>query len=252
MQEAVGKTLSIDFKKASQNRMFQDVVEQIQEAILEGRLEPGTRLPSERKLQETFSASRGTLREALRVLEQKGLITIKTGVKGGAVVNALTTDQISQSLDLLIRYQRVSLRDLAEFREGVEGNVACLAVERALPEDIDRLKNLLQEAGDHLKKGASGWDDFICTDNEIHIQLARIAGNPIYLSVLRTIYSSIQKYFDKFLPRREELLHKNYSDLCEIVEAVEKRQASRVHLLVQTHVYRFNRIMEENSQQDSS
>ncbi|MFO8091123.1 MAG: FadR/GntR family transcriptional regulator [Desulfatiglandaceae bacterium] len=240
------------FKKASQNRMFQDVVAQIQEAILEGRLKPGTRLPSERKLQETFSASRGTLREALRVLEQKGLITIKTGVKGGAVVNALTTDQISQSLDLLIRYQRVSLRDLAEFREGVEGNVASLAVERAVPEDIERLKSLLQKAGDHLQKGSSGWEDFIATDNEIHIHLAQIAGNPIYLSVLRTIYSSIHRYFDKFLPRREELLHENYRDLCEIVEAVEKRQASRVHLLVQTHVYRFNRIMEENALQDSS
>ena len=223
--------------------MFQDVVEQ----ILEGRLEPGTRLPSERKLQETFSASRGTLREALRVLEQKGLITIKTGVKGGAVVNALTTEQISQSLDLLIRYQRVSLRDLAEFREGVEGNVASLAVERAVPEDIVRLKFLLQKAGDHLKKGSSGWEDFIATDNEIHICLAQIAGNPVYLSVLRTIYGSIHKYFDRFLPRLEELLHENYRDLCEIVEAVEKRQASRVNLLVQTHVYRFNRIMEENA-----
>jgi DNA-binding FadR family transcriptional regulator len=244
--------LELNFKKSSQNRMFQDVVEQIQEAILEGRLEPGTRLPSERKLQEIFSASRGTLREALRVLEQKGLITIKTGVKGGAVVNTLTTEHISQSLDLLIRYQRVSLRDLAEFREDVEGNVARLAVERAAPEDIDRLKRLLQKAEDHLKRGSTGWDDFIATDNEIHIQLARMAGNPIYLSVLRTVYSSVHRYFDKFLPRREELLHENYRDLCEIVEAVEKKQASRVHLLVQTHVYRFNRIMEENALQDSS
>ncbi len=71
------------FQKAKQNRIFQDVVDQIQEAILQGRLKAGNKLPSERELQEIFQTSRGTLREALRVLEQKGLITIKTGVSGG-------------------------------------------------------------------------------------------------------------------------------------------------------------------------
>lgn len=240
------------FRKTGQHRIFQDVVEQIQDAILEGRLEPGARLPSERRLQETFSASRGTLREALRVLEQKGLISIRTGAKGGAVVNALSIEQVSESLDLLVRYQRVSLRDLAEFREGVEGNVAVLAVERARPEDMAHMRGLLEKAGDFLEKGASGWDDFIRVDNEIHTYLAQVAGNPIYLSVLRTIYGSIHKYFDRFLPRLEELLHENYRDLCEIVEAVENGQAARAHLLVQTHVYRFNRIMEENAQKESS
>jgi len=230
--------------------MFQDVVEQIQEAILEGRLKPGVRLPPERRLQETFQASRGTLREALRVLEQKGLISIRTGAKGGAVVNALSTEQVSESLDLLVRFQRVSLRDLAEFREGVEGNVAVLAVERAQPGDIAHMKGLLKKAEDYLEKGASGWDDFIRVDNEIHTYLAQTAGNPIYLLVLRTIYRSIHNYFDRFLPRMENLLHENYRDLCEIVEAVEKGQAARAHLLVQTHVYRFNRIMEENAQKE--
>lgn len=241
----------MDFKKVSHNRMFQDVVEQIQEAILDGRLAPGARLPSERRLQETFSASRGTLREALRVLEQKGLISIRTGVKGGAVVNAPTTDQISQSLDLLIRNQGVSLRDLAEFREGVEGNVALLAIERARPEDIEHLKGLLKKAEENLGKGASGWDDFIQTDNEIHIYLAEIADNPIYLSILRTIYGSIHKYFENFLPRMDELSNENFRDLRDIVEAVEKRQAARARLLVQAHVFRFNRIMEDSAKKEN-
>ena len=116
------------FQKAKQNRIFQNVVAQIQEAILSGDLKTGDTLPPERALREMFQVSRGTLREALRVLEQRGLIEIKLGMSGGAVVKALTTREVSRSLDLLIRYQRVSLRDLAEFREGVEGIVAGLAV----------------------------------------------------------------------------------------------------------------------------
>jgi GntR family transcriptional repressor for pyruvate dehydrogenase complex len=237
------------FREAKQGKIFQDVVEQVQEAILEGKLKPGSKLPAERELKDIFSASRGTLREALRVLEQKGLITIKTGVNGGAFVKALTTHEVSESLDLLIRYQRVSLRDLAEFREGMEGIVAGLAVERAKKEDVQSLKKLLADAKNHLEEGYAGWDAFIRVDNQFHMALAHIANNPIYKSVLRMIYNHIHRYFDRFLPREKELLRENYQDLCEIVEAVEKGQAAKTQLLVQNHVYRFNRLMEKNAQQ---
>jgi len=235
------------FQQAKQSKIFQNVVDQIQDAILQGRLKAGSKLPAERELKELFKTSRGTLREALRVLEQKGLITIKTGVKGGAVVEALSTNQVSESLDLLIRYQRVSLRDLAEFREGVEGIVAGLAVERVKGKDIQYLKKLLADAKTLLDEGASGWDAFLRVDNQLHMMLAHIAGNPIYESVLKTIYDNIHRYFDQFLPREEGLLRENYRDLCEIVEAVENGQAAQVRLLVQNHVYRFNRLMEERA-----
>ena len=71
-----------------------------------------------------------------------------------------------------------------------------------------------------------------------------------YNYVLRMIYDHIHRYFDLFLPREKGLLQENYQDLCEIVEAVEQRQEARAHLLVQNHVYRFNRIMEENEQKE--
>jgi GntR family transcriptional repressor for pyruvate dehydrogenase complex len=240
------------FREAKQNRIFQDVVDQIQEAILHGKLKAGSKLPPERELIDTFKTSRGTLREALRVLEQKGLITIKTGVSGGAFVKALSTHQVSESLDLLIQYERVSLRDLAEFREGVEGIVAGLAVERVKNEDIQYLKKLLTDAKTHLEEGASGWDNFIHVDNQLHMALAHIAGNPIYESVLQTIYDNIHRYFDQFLPREEGLLRENYRDLYEIVKAVENGQAAQAQLLVQNHVYRFNRLMEERAQQSET
>jgi GntR family transcriptional repressor for pyruvate dehydrogenase complex len=237
------------FQKARQNRIFQDVVEQIQEAILQGKLKPGDKLPPERELKEMFAASRGTLREALRILEQKGLITIKTGVAGGSVVNALTTDQVSESLDLLIRYQKVSLKDLAEFREGVEGLVAGLAAERAKEKDIQQLRELLFEAKACLEEGISQWDAFIRVDNEIHLALARIAENPVYESIIQTIYTNIHLYFDRFLPREERILKQNYRDLRKIVKAVVEGKPVEAHSLVRDHVCRFNRLMEKNQKQ---
>ena len=238
------------FREARQGKIFQDVVEQVQEAILQGKLKASSKLPPERKLQDIFKASRGTIREALRVLEQKGLITIKTGVSGGAFVKVVSTQQMSESLDLLIRFQRVSLRDLAEFREGVEGIVAALAVERATEQDILHLKELLEEAGRYLDAGTSGWDDFIRVDNRFHLALADMARNPVYKSVIRTIYDHIHRYFDRFLPREETLLREDYQDLCEIFDAVQKKQASQAHMLVQNHVYRFNRIMENKEKKE--
>jgi len=238
------------FQEVRQNRVFQEVVAQVEEAILQGQLKAGSRLPAERELVEIFKASRGTLREALRVLEQKGLIVIKTGVKGGAVVKDLTTRQVSESLTLLIRSQRVSLRDLAEFREGVEGIVAALAVQRATKEDVRRLKKLLKEAKAHLEAGTERWDAFIQVDNQIHMALARMAGNPVYESVMQTVYDNIHRYFDRFLPRQEDILKENYQDLCEVLKAVEERQASKASLLVQAHVYKFNRLMEERAQKE--
>ncbi len=196
-----------------------------------------------------FKTSRGTLREALRVLEQKGLITIKTGVSGGPIVRAVTTHQVSESLALLIRYQKVSLRDLAEFREGVEGIVAGLAAERANKKHVASLKRLLSQAKTHLDGGISHWDEFIRTDNRVHMALAHIAGNPVYESVLQTVHENIYRYYDRFLPKEEDIIRQNYQDLCAIVKAVEKGQSPKARLLAQEHVNRFNRFMEEGEQQ---
>jgi GntR family transcriptional repressor for pyruvate dehydrogenase complex len=227
------------FRQARQNRIFQDVVEQVQEAIVSGKLTPGALLPSERELKEQFNVSRGTLREALRVLEQKGLIQIKTGVSGGPVVKGVTTEQVSESLALLIRYQKVSLSQLAEFREGVEGLVAALAARRASADDITRIRELLAKAEGHLKEGASHWDSFIRTDEEMHLAVAEISGNLIYASMLKTIYSNIHPYYESHLAKEEPFLRENYQDLCDMVEAIAGHDEARATGLAQEHVRRF-------------
>jgi GntR family transcriptional repressor for pyruvate dehydrogenase complex len=126
--------MELKFQKMKSTRSFQQVADQIQAAILDGSLKPGDKLPAEMKLKDMFDTSRGTLREALRVLEQKGLIDIKTGVGGGAVIKAIDTQKITEHLDFLIQYQKVTLDHLSEFRYEVEGTIASLAAERATPE----------------------------------------------------------------------------------------------------------------------
>ena len=236
------------FQAAKQTKVFQDVVEQIQEAIFDGRLETGQTLPAERELKAMFSISRGTLREALRVLEQKGLIEIKLGVGGGSVVKAVDTEQVSESLGLLIRSQKVSLNHLAQFREDVEGIIAAHAARQHGKEDMKKLKLLLTKALKCVESGHSQRGAFINIDKQIHLTMAEITGNPIYISVLHSIHDNIHRYYDQFLSMDEPELKENYRDLCNIVEAIEKGQVNRSRELAQHHVKRFNRYMKKREE----
>jgi GntR family transcriptional repressor for pyruvate dehydrogenase complex len=234
------------FKKAKQNRAFEDVVSQIQEAILEGRLTTGERLPGERQLKETFQVSRGTLREALRTLEQKKLIQIRTGMRGGAIVSPVNTQPVSESLDLLLRYQKIELKELTEFREEAEGAVAAQAARRAKKEDIGKLTSYLESMKNLLHGGQETWREAIKIDNQFHLCLAKIAGNRVYESILTIIYDNIFRYFDRFLPKDKKVTERIYQDLCGIVEAIQKKDAPKTKALIQGHVKRFDRMMEAN------
>ena len=240
------------FQAAKQTKVFQDVVEQIQEAIFDGRLETGQTLPAERELKAMFNISRGTLREALRVLEQKGLIEIKLGVGGGSIVKAVDTAKISESLGLLIRSQKVSLNHLARFREDVESIIAAHAAQWHSKEDIKKLKQLLTKALECVDKGRSQRDAFINIDKRIHMTMAEITGNPIYISVLHSIHDNIHRYYDRFLPMEEPELEENYQDLCDIIEAIENGQAGQARELAQHHVKRFNQYMQKREAEEKN
>jgi GntR family transcriptional repressor for pyruvate dehydrogenase complex len=233
------------FQTAKPTKVFQDVVEQIQEAIFDGRLETGQTLPAERELKTMFNISRGTLREALRVLEQKGLIEIKLGVGGGSVVKTVDTEQVSESLGLLIRSQKVSLNHLAQFREDVEGIIASHAAKKHTKKDIQTLHLLLDRAGGCVAKGRSQRNAFLNIDKQIHMTMADITGNPIYISVLHSIHDNIHQYYDRFLSMEEPELQENYKDLCSIVAAVENGDEELARSLAEKHVQRFSRYMKK-------
>ncbi len=231
------------FQTAKPTKVFQEVVAQIEEAIFDGRIKTGDTLPSERELKAVFQISRGTLREALRVLEQKGLIEIRLGVGGGSVVRSVGTGQVSASLGLLIRSQKVSLDHLAEFREDVEGIVAARAAERRSPEDVRRLEELVETAARCVAECGVRRDELLGIDRQIHTLLAEITGNPVYKSVLSSIHDNIHRYYDRFLSMTAPELAENHRDLRDIVRAVVQGDRESARALSQQHVKRFNRYM---------
>jgi len=234
------------FRKTTSNRIYQDLVEQIQEAILSGKLKPGDKLPSQRKLQEVFSTSRASIREALRVLEQKGLLEMKLGVKGGAVVKSSTIEYVTHSLSLLVQQQQVPIRHLVEFREEVEGGAAALATERATTEDITILKEILAEAKALLNGGVDKLEEYDVLDQKFHTHLAKMSQNVLFLSILTMIHDNIHNYF-KSLPREDQsMMQQNYEDLVAIVNAIEHGYSTEARRIAQLHVHRYFQFLQKH------
>jgi GntR family transcriptional repressor for pyruvate dehydrogenase complex len=238
--------MNIQFKKMKPLKSYQHVVDEIVTAICDGSIKEGDKLPSEMKLKDMFDTSRGTIREALRVLEQKGLIVIKTGVKGGATVQAANTGPMRDSVAILVRQQKVSLQHLAEFRKMMEGHISEQAAKIAEKEDIKQLKNILLEAAIHIKTKPSDWKVFHQMDARFHGVLARIAKNPLLEANLATVHDNIQVYFHQYLPWSEALLNENYKDLCDIVAAIEQKDSVAARKIAEDHVSKFNDLMEKN------
>lgn len=235
------------FRKTRHSRVFQDLVDQIQAAIMDGRLQPGDRLPSQRELVALFQTSRASIREALRVLEHKGLVEIKLGVSGGAVIKTPGTEPITDVLTLLLQQKRVSADHLAEFRESIEGDVAALAAERASAEAVLHLEDILKQAEDCLGHDGGTPYDFIRMDIRMHIALAEISGNPVFVAVTRMVHETILGFYDRFTFRRHDVLEENHRDLRAIVAAVKAGERTQARALALDHVRRFQHHMQATS-----
>jgi GntR family transcriptional regulator, transcriptional repressor for pyruvate dehydrogenase complex len=236
------------FAKAQISRAFEDIISQIEEKILSNELLAGDKLPSERHLTEIFKVSRGTLREALRSLEQRKLIKIKTGVGGGAIVQEVDSRHISESLDFLLRYQKITITELTEFREQVEGIVAAVAAQKARGKDILRLESLMNLMGDYIQYDIEKWDEVFDLDKKFHITLSRATRNRMYESVLSTVYDNINRYFESYLSKDSKILKNTYKELHSVLNAVKKGDMELARVSMQNHIRRYYVLMKKREQ----
>ena len=144
----------INFTPAVPVLTYERVVEQIEEAILSGSLKPGQHLPSERELVIQFAVSRPTVREALRVLQSRGLIASRPGVRTGPEVLPLSGAALERSFNTLTRVAALSLSDLVQFRIILETSACRLAASlhdqqqlEAMGSAVDRMAAAVHDAG---------------------------------------------------------------------------------------------------------
>lgn len=120
------------------------LAERLKQEILNDGYQPGATLPTERELVSTTGLSRGSVREALRILEAQGLVNTRAGRYGGTTVALPTTDQLTSQVNLYAKGRSVSLSALVEVRLALEPMVAALAAKRRTEEDLSNLRAIAE------------------------------------------------------------------------------------------------------------
>jgi GntR family transcriptional repressor for pyruvate dehydrogenase complex len=167
----------MEFKEITHIRLYESVMEQIMNLLKNKELKPGDQLPPERELAEKFSISRGSLREAFRVLESRGLIKSKPG--GGRFIRELKKDTIINAENIILSLEKSSILELLEAREIFEVKIAEVAAQRAIPEDIELIKKSLSNA----KKEEKLDDKEMKKDTEFHLAVARATHNFVFTNI---------------------------------------------------------------------
>jgi len=180
------------FTPVQTRRTFEEAADQIAEKVRSGELRTGDRLPGERSLALQMEISRPTLREAVKVLVDAGVLEVRRGPGGGMYVatDVVPTELVRHSASLRL----AEIAAVLEARRMLEPRVAQLAAERATEEDFEALERSI-DAMRRLVDG--GWhprheDRFLQLDVQFHLALARAAGNPTVETLMRTLFRQLE------------------------------------------------------------
>jgi GntR family transcriptional repressor for pyruvate dehydrogenase complex len=162
-------------------RLAEEVADRIRILIMDGTFPPGQRLPSERFLTERFGVSRGSIRDALRMLEMIGLLETRHGQ--GTFPQELTVDRLVAPLASVMTYRHDLQDELLDVRRMFEPAIARVAATRMTDEDFADLDRILDAQRRKLKTGRSA----IVEDTAFHAALARSTRNRVVVSIMATL-----------------------------------------------------------------
>ena len=218
------------FKAIQTSRIYEQIVQQIEELIRENRLKPGDQLPPERELAQQFGVSRTAVREAVKALREKGLVEAYSGK--GVFVTHGSSHSFRQSLDSILKSgQQANLTHLEEVREILEPNIAALAATRADEQHLATMR----EAVAVMDRSQNDPDAYIEADLDFHLSLAEAVDNPIVLSLIDSIVGLLREQRMKIFcveggPARGQYHHKRILQAIEGHDAEAAREAMRAHL----------------------
>jgi GntR family transcriptional regulator, transcriptional repressor for pyruvate dehydrogenase complex len=212
------------------SRLYEQIVQQVEESIQKGQLKPGDQLPAERDLAQSFGVSRTAVREAVKTLREKGLVEAYSG-RGTFVTNG-TSHAIRQSLDLMIGFgQQEGSTHLAGLRQILEPEIAAFAALRI----EEQLLATMREAVDVMDRSLHHPEAYIEADLDFHLALAEAIENPLILSLLDSIVGLLREQRSRIFavdggPERGQFHHKQILQAIERRDRDAAREAMRAHL----------------------
>jgi GntR family transcriptional repressor for pyruvate dehydrogenase complex len=218
------------FRPLEKKRYSEQVADLIQGKILGDNLRNGTVLPSEKDLAGEFQVSRSVIREALRILESSGLVTIKKGPTGGIFVADTYHKPITNSIHNLITSGEVTIDNLFDVRLLIEPHVAMEAALYAKDEDIEKLEDLITDSSRHQD------DPIVLKRNNLkfHLLLAKASGNPVLSllleSIIEILAASTLDFLDLSLERHFFQSHEH------IFQVIAQKEPENAKMLIREDI----------------
>ncbi len=215
------------FEPIRKTKVYEEIVLKVIDMIEQGMLKSGDQLPSERELSETFEVSRSSVREALRALESQGFLESKHG--DGTYVAHQPIEALIDPLVSIIFAEKDSQIELFEMRRLIEPKLVSLAAQRAKPEDLDELEEILEVQEEQVAQGNVGMD----FDKTFHEKLVEITNNTILIRIMNSMMDCLAQSRDrslqvdgrpkKSLERHREIIDAIKSGDCELAEMVMRK-----------------------------
>lgn len=225
------------------------VAQQIREQIVEAGLRPGDRVPNDWLMPEAVKVSRGTLREALKVLEYQGLISTRSGPGGGVFVASVEPGEAIRLLDNLFLFDQPSIADIYTLRKQLEPELAAAVAGNLTDEAFQALQSCIRLYEDEPQTAEEEYDQRLA-ELDFHEELARHCANPILaftcsflLSLLRdmTVCRSIYKEPNPGL--RATGLHYQV----QLLRAIKSGDAELCRMIMRSHMFEAEKYMLERA-----
>jgi len=223
-------------KPIGKQRVAEEIVQQLRGLILRGHYATGEKLPPERKLAEDLGVNRASLREAIKALEQMGLVKTRQG-DGTRVLDFMQTAGVELVSHLVAGAADGTssvdmLDDVLEFRRIFARDVAALAAERATAEQIAKLEELAQRA-----ESDQSSDELLKLDFEFYLELTRAARNRVFQLLINTIRAAVQShaaFFAQVSPQAQVVRQHHR----EVLTAVKARQPEKAAAAVNDYLHK--------------
>jgi GntR family transcriptional repressor for pyruvate dehydrogenase complex len=214
------------FTHVKDMRLAQQVASQLIDAISKGKLRAGERLPAQDQLAQVFGVSRASIREATRILEATGLVTVQHG-KGAFVHASYSAGEALPIWEAWLKAFSTEVIHLLEVRKGVESSSAEYAAQRATQEDL----RVMEATVDHDRGGLLlTEDESLNLDTEFHAAVVNASHNPLLIRLGTTLVAALSadRRATMSLPGRKERSMQQHQEIFAAIKAGNTEDARRL------------------------
>lgn len=217
--------MNMGIKQIRKRNLYEEIAEQMMQLIAQGYYKPGQQLPGERDLAVQLGVNRGSLREALRVLEFMRVVEKRVG-EGVFVLDPARTSSLEAIIFRFLHEDGLDRGVLSSAGEAitiVESNMAKLAARRASEGGIVRLQKVLDRMHSHLEDAPA----FTELDQEFHIQLGQMSHSPVLFSIASSMWVIMRKYAHALhlYPQRRQKCYQGHQLILEAITQGDEEKA---------------------------